>query len=182
MFPSGGYQVSAAGKDVIAKFAKKLVPGMTGDERLLVTGYTDNAKIGPALARQGITSNQVLSQKRADSVMNFIARVGQEAEHVRFARAEPQQQIVADPAWRWAAWPCLRQGRLRPVIGQPVRDDGIVAALDQRDHLRPERQVLRGCEVHRMASPAQQPLHPSRPIFLFDLDQRLQFAQMVRVA
>ena len=24
-----------------------------------------------------------------------------------------------------------------------------------------------------MASPAQQPLHPSRPIFLFDLDQRL---------
>ena len=36
------------------------------------------------------------------------AQVGyQEAEHVRFARAEPQQQIVADPVWRWAAWPAF---------------------------------------------------------------------------
>ena len=62
---------------------------------------------------------------------------------VRFARAEPQQQIVADPAWRWAAhgMAFVKAGCAVMAIGQPVRDDGIVAALDQRDHLRPERQV-----------------------------------------
>jgi hypothetical protein len=33
-----------------------------------------------------------------------------------------------------------------------------------------------------VAGPAQQPLHPPRPVFLLDLDQRLQFAQVVGVA
>lgn len=76
LFPSGGYQVSAAGKAVIAKFAQKLAPSMSPDEKIEVTGYTDNAKVGPALAREGITSNQVLSEKRADNVMQFIASQG----------------------------------------------------------------------------------------------------------
>jgi chemotaxis protein MotB len=37
--------------------------------KLVVNGYTDNAPIGPELQRQGITSNEVLSQKRAEAVM-----------------------------------------------------------------------------------------------------------------
>jgi len=41
-----------------------------------VTGYTDNAPIGPALARQGVTSNEILSQKRADAVMQFLISQG----------------------------------------------------------------------------------------------------------
>ena len=106
------------------------------------------------------------------------AQVGQEAEHVRFARAERSSRLWR-PAWRWA------RGRAFVKAGcaydrPAVRDDGIVAALDQRDHLRPERQVLRACEVHRMAgrrssaaSSRQSPFR-SRPA--------LQFAQMVRVA
>src|SRR5690348_14540277 len=55
LFPSGGYQISPEGKQLIAKFAQKLVP--IQEDTIMVTGYTDNAKIGPALARQGITSN-----------------------------------------------------------------------------------------------------------------------------
>jgi chemotaxis protein MotB len=41
-----------------------------------VTGYTDNAPIGPELQRQGVTSNQVLSQKRADAVMQYLISQG----------------------------------------------------------------------------------------------------------
>ena len=41
-----------------------------------MTGYTDNAPIGPDLQRQGVTSNQVLSQKRADAVMQYLISQG----------------------------------------------------------------------------------------------------------
>jgi flagellar motor protein MotB len=40
--------------------------------KILVNGYSENVPIGPGLMRQGITSNLVLSQKRADNVMNFM--------------------------------------------------------------------------------------------------------------
>ena len=33
-----------------------------------------------------------------------------------------------------------------------------------------------------MTRPAQQTLHLARPVFFLDLDQRLEFTQMVRVA
>jgi chemotaxis protein MotB len=52
--------MSAAGRQIIAKMATKLAP--TQQNKLLVNGYTDNAPIGPALKRAGITSNQELSQ------------------------------------------------------------------------------------------------------------------------
>ena len=74
LFPPGGWQMSAAGKQIIAKMAKKLAP--TQQNNLLVNGYTDNAPIGPALKRAGITSNQELSQKRADDVMQFLISQG----------------------------------------------------------------------------------------------------------
>jgi chemotaxis protein MotB len=74
LFPSGGYQVSPAGQQLISKFARKLAP--TQEEKILVTGYTDNAKIGPALAQQGVSSNQILSEKRANSVMQYMISQG----------------------------------------------------------------------------------------------------------
>ena len=74
LFPSGGYQMSERGKQIIAGFAAKLAP--TQQNKILVSGYTDNAPIGPALARQGITSNEILSQKRAENVMQFIISQG----------------------------------------------------------------------------------------------------------
>src|SRR5215467_527013 len=74
LFPSGGYQMSDRGKQIIAGFAKKLAP--TQQNKILVSGHTDNAPIGPALQRQGITSNEILSQKRAENVMEFLLSQG----------------------------------------------------------------------------------------------------------
>ena len=39
---------------------------------IVVNGYTDNTPIGPELMREGVTSNLILSQKRADNVMQFM--------------------------------------------------------------------------------------------------------------
>jgi chemotaxis protein MotB len=54
--------------------ASQLAP--TQQNKLLVTGYTDNSPIGPELQRQGVTSNQVLSQKRAETVMQYLISQG----------------------------------------------------------------------------------------------------------
>src|ERR1700756_285617 len=74
LYPSGGYQRSERGKQIIAGFATKLAP--TQQNKILVSGYTDNAPIGAALQRQGITSNEILSQKRAENVMEYLLSQG----------------------------------------------------------------------------------------------------------
>src|SRR5262249_39234044 len=74
LFPSGGWEMKPAGRQIIAKFATKLAP--TQQNKLLVNGYTDNAPIGPALQKKGVTSNQDLSQKRAENVMQFLISQG----------------------------------------------------------------------------------------------------------
>ena len=74
LFPSGGYQISPAGQQLISKFARRLAP--TQEEKIMVTGYTDNARIGPTLAQQGISSNQILSERRANSVMQYMVSQG----------------------------------------------------------------------------------------------------------
>jgi len=74
LFPSGGWEMSDRGKQIIAGFAAKLAP--TQQNKILVSGYTDNAPIGRALERQGITSNEILSQKRAENVMAFLISQG----------------------------------------------------------------------------------------------------------
>jgi chemotaxis protein MotB len=74
LFPSGGWEISEDGKKIIGKLAEKLAP--TQQAKIMVNGYTDNKPIGPVLKRQGITSNQELSQKRADSVMQYMISQG----------------------------------------------------------------------------------------------------------
>jgi chemotaxis protein MotB len=74
LFPSGGFEMSERGKQIIANMAAKLAP--TQQNKVLVSGYTDNKPVGPALARQGVTSNQDLSQKRAENVMAFLISQG----------------------------------------------------------------------------------------------------------
>ncbi len=49
-------------------------------QHIVVVGYTDNTPIGPALAQQGITSNQILSQKRAEAVMQAAIEQGVKPE------------------------------------------------------------------------------------------------------
>jgi len=74
LFASGGWQMRPAGKDIIARLASKLAP--TQQNKIMVNGFTDNAPIGPQLAREGITTNLELSQKRAATVMEFLISKG----------------------------------------------------------------------------------------------------------
>jgi len=90
LFPPGGYHMSEAGKKLIGQYAAKLAPTQTS--HLLIKGYTDNAPIGPALAKEGITSNQILSQKRAEDVRDYLISQGVKPELVEaqgFGDANP---------------------------------------------------------------------------------------------
>ena len=74
LFPSGGWQMPAQAQQTIAKMAAILAPQQT--TRIVVNGYTDNTPIGPGLMRQGVTSNLILSQRRADNVMQYMISQG----------------------------------------------------------------------------------------------------------
>jgi chemotaxis protein MotB len=74
MFPSGDWDMTAEAQRTLSKIVPILAPKQQA--KLLVNGYTDNVPIGPGLMRQGITSNQELSQKRADTVMQFLIAQG----------------------------------------------------------------------------------------------------------
>jgi chemotaxis protein MotB len=74
LFPSGGWQMSDQAQQSIAKIAAILAPHQT--TTINVNGYTDNMPIGPVLARQGVTSNLILSQRRADNVAQFMISQG----------------------------------------------------------------------------------------------------------
>jgi len=74
LFPSGSWQITEAGKDIIAKAAKTL--SSLQQEKIVVTGYTDDVPVSASLRQQGITSNEILSQKRAESVMQYMVSQG----------------------------------------------------------------------------------------------------------
>ncbi len=74
LFPSGGWQMPATAQQTIAKMAPILAPMQ--QTTIVVNGYTDNTAIGPELMREGVTSNLILSQKRADNVMQFMIAQG----------------------------------------------------------------------------------------------------------
>ena len=84
--------MSNQGKQVISKLAAKLAP--TQENKLVVNGYTDNAPIGPALQRQGVTSNQILSQKRADdsdAISDLARRKAGSRVGARLRRRRPRR-------------------------------------------------------------------------------------------
>ena len=70
LFPSGDWDMPAQAQQTIGKMTPILAPMQ--QTKILVNGYTDNVPIGPGLMRQGITSNLELSQKRADTVRQFL--------------------------------------------------------------------------------------------------------------
>jgi chemotaxis protein MotB len=74
LFRSGSSEMSKEGQEVIAKLVSQLAPFQ--QSKLVVNGYTDNAPIGQALQRQGVTSNEILSQKRAEAVMAYLTAHG----------------------------------------------------------------------------------------------------------
>jgi chemotaxis protein MotB len=90
LFRPGSWEMSPRGKDLIAKLAPKLAPYQ--QNKLVVNGYTDNAPISPALKRQGVTSNEVLSQKRAEAVMQYLISAGVKPDMIAargFGAADP---------------------------------------------------------------------------------------------
>ena len=74
LFPSGDWDMPVQAQQTIGKIAPILAPMQ--QTKILVNGYTDNVPIGPGLMRQGVTSNLELSQKRADTVMQFLISQG----------------------------------------------------------------------------------------------------------
>jgi chemotaxis protein MotB len=74
LFKPGSWDISPDGEQVMARMASQLAS--TQQNALVVNGFTDNAPIGAALKRRGVTSNLELSQKRADAVMQFLISHG----------------------------------------------------------------------------------------------------------
>ena len=74
LFPSGKWDMSESAKQSIAKVAAILAPHQT--TKVVVNGYTDNTPIGPGLMKEGVTSNLILSQKRAHTVMQYMISQG----------------------------------------------------------------------------------------------------------
>jgi chemotaxis protein MotB len=90
LFPSGGSDMSEGAKSSVSKVAAILAPHQKN--KIQVNGYTDSTPIGPGLAQQGITTNLILSQKRADSVMQFMISQGVKPDLVSahgFGEANP---------------------------------------------------------------------------------------------
>jgi chemotaxis protein MotB len=80
LFRPGSWEMSKEGQEVIGKLAPRLSPFQQA--KIVVNGYTDNAPVGRALQRQGITSNEVLSQKRAETVMQYLITQGVKPEMI----------------------------------------------------------------------------------------------------
>ena len=101
LFQSGGWEMSARGKQLIASFAQKLAP--TQQNKLMVSGYTDNAPVGAALQQQGITSNQALSQKRADTVMQYLISQGVKPDLLTAKGFGDANPVASNDTWQGRA-------------------------------------------------------------------------------
>src|SRR5215472_179065 len=74
LFPEGGYQLSANGKQALNQYVPKL-QGLQ-NAKVVVYGYTDNLSVGPPLQRAGIANNIDLSSRRADNVVAYLMSQG----------------------------------------------------------------------------------------------------------
>jgi chemotaxis protein MotB len=74
LFPSGGWQMPPQAAKTIAEMAPVLAPMQT--VHITVIGYTDNVPIGPELRQQGIATNEDLSLKRAQTVVQYLVSQG----------------------------------------------------------------------------------------------------------
>ncbi len=114
LFPSAGWQLSPAGKDIIAKMASQLAPSQ--QNKIVVNGYTDNAPVGASLRRQGVTSNLILSQKRADSVMQYMISQGVQPGLVSAVGHGDADPVAANDTPEGRA----RNRRVELTLGAPI--------------------------------------------------------------
>ena len=90
LFRPGSWEISPRGQNLMATLVPKLAPYQ--QNKLVVNGYTDNAPISPALKREGVPSNEVLSQKRAEAVMQYLISKGVKPDMISargFGEADP---------------------------------------------------------------------------------------------
>jgi len=81
MFEPGSFEISEAGKHALASTAQKLASQQ--QTMIVVNGYTDNTPIGDKLEEEGINSKEVLPQKRADAVREFLITQGVRPDMIR---------------------------------------------------------------------------------------------------
>jgi len=74
LFPEGGYQLSANGKQALNQYVPKLQS--LENAKVVVYGYTDNLLVGPPLQRAGIANNIDLSSRRVDKVVAYLTSQG----------------------------------------------------------------------------------------------------------
>ena len=74
LFPEGGYQLSANGKQALNQYVPKLQSLRSA--KVVVYGYTDDKPVGPGLQRAGIANNIDLSSRRADNVVAYFTSQG----------------------------------------------------------------------------------------------------------
>jgi chemotaxis protein MotB len=74
LFPEGGYQLSANGKQALNQYVPKLQN--LQNAKIVVYGYTDNKAVGPGLQKAGIANNIDLSSRRADNVVAYLESQG----------------------------------------------------------------------------------------------------------
>jgi len=74
LFPEGGYQLSANGKQALNQYVPRLQALQNG--KVVVYGYTDNVPVGGALQRAGVANNIDLSSRRADDVVAYLQSQG----------------------------------------------------------------------------------------------------------
>jgi len=74
LFPEGGYQLSANGKQALNQYVPQLQS--LHDAKVVVYGYTDNLPVGAPLQRTGIANNIDLSSRRADNVVAYLESQG----------------------------------------------------------------------------------------------------------
>src|ERR1035437_1156989 len=75
-----------------------------------------------------------------------------------------------------------RERRLRLVEGEALGEDGVITALEAFEHAGLERDAAVARAVGHPRGAAQQPLHLACPVFLLDVDQGLEFAQVMGIA
>ena len=115
-------------------------------------------------------------------------RIVKEAQRVLFGRCEAQEEIMSGLARRTAAPFAAslhrgsRQRHLGLMEGQPLGENGVVTTLTTFDQLRLHRNAPFSRSVRSVTGAAQQPLHLARTLLFLDLDESLQFTQMMGIA
>ena len=74
LFASGSFDITPGGQAALNDIAGKL-RGLR-NSKVVVYGYTDNAKTGDKLKKLGVRTNVDLSSRRADAVVNYLRAQG----------------------------------------------------------------------------------------------------------